>query len=150
MHRKNVPSMEKSTRKSSQSNKSGGGTELDNTTKESSQKAAGVTTLDNSSSQVTLNEAIVTERGKPVEAGTAQIWCPCVFLLLIVEKLINFIKLYIRKNKDVPPTTLDYYKFVKVYDLLQISLYYFLVNWQRRFRKSYSRYSQALWETSRH
>ena len=78
MHRKNVPSMEKSTRKSSQSNKSGGGTELDNTTKESSSKAAGVTTLDNSSSQVTLNEAIVTERGKRERMRMAPIRCVCL------------------------------------------------------------------------
>lgn len=41
---------------------------------------------------VTLNDKITTER----------------------EKLIKFISLYIQKNNEIPPTTLDYYKFVKL------------------------------------
>jgi len=30
------------------------------------------------------------------------------------EKLIKYNKAFIRKNKKIPPTTLDFYKFVKV------------------------------------
>jgi hypothetical protein len=30
------------------------------------------------------------------------------------DKLIKFIKLYTKKNGEAPPTTLDYYKFVKL------------------------------------
>jgi hypothetical protein len=30
------------------------------------------------------------------------------------EKLIKYIKLYTKKKMDVPETTLDYYKFVKL------------------------------------
>lgn len=30
------------------------------------------------------------------------------------EKIIKFIKAYIKRNNEVPPTTLDYYKFVKL------------------------------------
>lgn len=30
------------------------------------------------------------------------------------EKLIRFTKLYIKKHNELPPTTLDYYKFVKL------------------------------------
>lgn len=30
------------------------------------------------------------------------------------EQMIKAIKVYIRKNKRLPPTTLDYYKFVKL------------------------------------
>jgi len=30
------------------------------------------------------------------------------------EKIIKYNKLFIKKNKQVPPTTLEYYKFVKL------------------------------------
>jgi calcium-dependent protein kinase len=30
------------------------------------------------------------------------------------DKLIRFIASYIKKHKEIPPTTLDYYKFVKM------------------------------------
>lgn len=30
------------------------------------------------------------------------------------EKIIRYNKLYVKKNKAIPPTTLEYYKFVKV------------------------------------
>jgi hypothetical protein len=30
------------------------------------------------------------------------------------EKLIKYNKAFIKKNKKIPPTTLDFYKFVKV------------------------------------
>ncbi len=43
-------------------------------------------------SKVTLNEDILSER----------------------DKIIKFIKAYIKKNNEIPPTTLDYYKFVKL------------------------------------
>ena len=43
------------------------------------------------SKSVTLNEKIIKER----------------------EELIKFTKAYIKKNNELPPTTLDYYEFVK-------------------------------------
>lgn len=42
--------------------------------------------------QVTLNEDILSER----------------------DKIIKFIKAYVARNNEIPPTTLDYYKFVKL------------------------------------
>ena len=30
------------------------------------------------------------------------------------EKIIKFIKLYVKRHGEIPPTTLDYYKFVKL------------------------------------
>ena len=41
---------------------------------------------------MTLNEEILNER----------------------EKIIKYINSYIKKNNEIPPTTLDYYKFVKL------------------------------------
>jgi hypothetical protein len=49
------------------------------------------------------------------------------------EKLIKFIKQYIKKHNKLPPTTLEYYKFVKVRKHIKS-----LANWQRSFWKSYS------------
>jgi serine/threonine protein kinase len=45
-----------------------------------------------STKEITLNESIVGER----------------------EKIIKFIKAYIKRHNEIPPTTLDYYKFVKL------------------------------------
>ena len=45
-----------------------------------------------SNNRVTLNEEILMER----------------------ETIIKYIKSYIKKNNEIPPTTLDYYKFVKL------------------------------------
>ncbi len=42
--------------------------------------------------KVTLNESIINER----------------------DKIIKFIKVYVKRHNEVPPTTLDYYKFVKL------------------------------------
>ena len=42
--------------------------------------------------KVTLNENIINER----------------------EKIIKFIKVYVKRHNEIPPTTLDYYKFVKL------------------------------------
>ncbi len=39
-----------------------------------------------------MNESIVSER----------------------DKIIKFIKSYVKKHNEIPPTTLDYYKFVKL------------------------------------
>ena len=62
--------------------------------KKSSRDSANVISTEDmtNNSSVHLNEAIVTER----------------------EKLINYIKMYTKKNDAVPPTTLDLYKFVKL------------------------------------
>lgn len=30
------------------------------------------------------------------------------------EKIVKYNKLFIKKNKQIPPTSLEYYKFVKV------------------------------------
>jgi serine/threonine protein kinase len=42
--------------------------------------------------KVTLNDNILSER----------------------EKIIKFIKVYTKRHSEIPPTTLDYYKFVKL------------------------------------
>jgi serine/threonine protein kinase len=47
---------------------------------------------DDESNKVTLNESIINER----------------------DKIIKFIKVYVKKHNEIPPTTLDYYKFVKL------------------------------------
>ena len=44
------------------------------------------------SNKVTLNDEILSER----------------------DKIIKFIKAYVKRNNEIPPTTLDYYKFVKL------------------------------------
>lgn len=33
------------------------------------------------------------------------------------DKIIKYNKAFVKKNKQIPPTTLDYYKFVKVHSL---------------------------------
>lgn len=64
--------------------------ENEKSTKESTNIVSTVDMTNNSSIQ--LNEAIVTER----------------------EKLIHFIKIYAKRHDAIPPTTLDFYKFVKL------------------------------------
>ena len=56
------------------------------------------------------------------------------------EKLIKYNRAFIRKNKKIPTTTLDFYKFVKVSDF---ELKHCLAYWKRCLRKGYSRRAQA-------
>lgn len=48
--------------------------------------------LKNAKTKITLNENIVTDR----------------------EKLVIYLKTYIKKHNSLPPTTLDFYKFIKL------------------------------------
>lgn len=64
--------------------------EIEKSTKESSNI---ISTVDlTNAGSIRLNEAIVTER----------------------EKQVNFIKIYTKKHGSIPPTTLEFYKFVKL------------------------------------
>lgn len=63
----------------------------DKVTKESTNAQVHTIDTDNKNT-INLNESVVTER----------------------EKLVKFITSYCKKNNTIPPTTLDYYKFVKI------------------------------------
>jgi hypothetical protein len=44
------------------------------------------------------------------------------------DKIIKYNKAFIKKNKKIPPTSLEYYKFVKVISIHNIYLIT-IVNW---------------------